>query len=332
MAPRDWEDYPGRVTPRSVRRCETAQASVVTWREGQAGELLDVEAHPYHCFSWRCRLCGPYVAKHDFARIAGALQTKAWWLFAVLTVDPGEFADRWSAYRAIFERWKALRRCWVRRWGRLEYVATVERTARGWPHLNVLLCSGGMRAAVDAEGLTTGQVSRSGRTARYPQKLRRVLNRDAIRNGFGTRFWVEVIDHPKAWASYLVKLANELTGAAEKDQVPWNAPPRFRRLRASRDMLPAPEWRKARDGERERTGTLLPAPWMDASTGEVMPTPDPAWVLRTLRYRAQQLGEAPYADPDTEWENFVDATPVDSADWGAYPVGIGSNHIGGTPR
>jgi hypothetical protein len=39
-------------------------------------------------------------------------------------------------------------------------------------------------------------------------------------------------------AGYLVKLARELVGADNKSQIPWDAPPHFRRLRATRGLLP----------------------------------------------------------------------------------------------
>jgi hypothetical protein len=41
-----------------------------------------------------------------------------------------------------------------------------------------------------------------------------------------------------AMCGYLVKTAKELIGAAGKNQIPINAPRHFRRLRASRGLLP----------------------------------------------------------------------------------------------
>lgn len=56
-------------------------------------------------------------------------------------------------------------------------------------------------------------------------------------------------------AGYLVKLARELTGSARKDQVPVDAPSHFRRLRASRGLLPA-----AFTGSGEYTGEMRQKP------------------------------------------------------------------------
>lgn len=72
----------------------------------------------------------------------------------------------------------------------------------------------------------------------------------AVAVGFGFRTWVEPL-RPGAeltLAGYLTKLSRELTGAGFKDQVPVNAPPHFRRLRASRKLLPKPFHRKGWTG------------------------------------------------------------------------------------
>jgi hypothetical protein len=55
-------------------------------------------------------------------------------------------------------------------------------------------------------------------------------------------------------AGYLVKLTRELTGAGPKNQIPVNAPRHFRRLRASKGLLPP---RKKND---HVTGALVKIP------------------------------------------------------------------------
>jgi hypothetical protein len=56
--------------------------------------------------------------------------------------------------------------------------------------------------------------------------------------GFGFCKWAEPLKDKERMAGYVTKLGLELTGAHHKDQVPVNAPKNFRRIRASRGLLP----------------------------------------------------------------------------------------------
>lgn len=56
--------------------------------------------------------------------------------------------------------------------------------------------------------------------------------------GFGRRCWVKPLYDRGSMAGYMTKLGLELHGATNKDQIPVNAPKHFRRLRATRGLLP----------------------------------------------------------------------------------------------
>ena len=71
------------------------------------------------------------------------------------------------------------------------------------------------------------------------RKWRQDLKKLAVKAGFGEVLWVEPVRDSEAMAGYMTKLSRELTGASRKDQVPVNAPRHFRRLRASRGLLPS---------------------------------------------------------------------------------------------
>jgi hypothetical protein len=60
----------------------------------------------------------------------------------------------------------------------------------------------------------------------------------AIPCGFGPNVRVETMRSRERISSYFAKLALELTGASEKNQIPLNAPPHFRRIRATQGLLP----------------------------------------------------------------------------------------------
>jgi hypothetical protein len=70
------------------------------------------------------------------------------------------------------------------------------------------------------------------------------------------RVWVEIVDSREAVAAYLVKIAQEISRATFKDgnQSPIGAPPHFRRIRASRGLLPARQRVIYQERVDERTG------------------------------------------------------------------------------
>lgn len=229
---------------------------------------------PFRCRNYRCRRCSASVAYSDFTRIEAAAVSRDRWLYVVLTFDPSDFATPWEAYKAAGRLWDVrLRRALERAYGRLDYLQTFERHRNGWPHVNLLMRSEALLEAVDAEGVELRPVDprnpRTCRVARFP-RWRPWLARAAPAMGFGRRVWVEVVEDTSAMAAYLTKVAGELCRAYLKagDQRPIGAPRHWRRIRASRGLLPprpkgAPDW----------TGVLATRPvasYVDPGSGELV--------------------------------------------------------------
>jgi len=105
----------------------------------------------------------------------------------------------------------------------MKYIQTWEVTRRGTPHVNVLISNEWLYWKVRSD---------------KREFVRGWLRPAAIACGFGKECFVKPVYNKKGMVGYLNKLANELTGASVKDQVPINAPRGFRRLRASQKLLP----------------------------------------------------------------------------------------------
>jgi hypothetical protein len=245
----------------SVEACQRKRWSLLLWKRGAVdratGEISSDQSPvriPFLCGSWRCQRCRLWRGALDWSRVRDGLASRDWWLYVVLTFDPSRFggledaAGAWRAYKAGYQLWsEGLKRALERAVGRIEYVQTWERHRSGWPHVNVLLTGAGLRELVAREGLVEREISGpSGRVRRaaFPRRFRRKLLDLAAHHGFGRMGWVELVDRgrPDAMAGYLVKLARELTGSSNEAtkgyQSPLNAPRHFRRIRASRGVLP----------------------------------------------------------------------------------------------
>lgn len=230
---------------------------------------------PFRCRNYRCRRCAWSVTREDYRRIESGAVSRPDWLYAVLTFDPSTFSTPWEAYKAAGEAWdKRLRRRLERAYGRLDYVQTWERHRNGWPHVNLLFRSDTLLEAVRAAGIERRPVDprnpRVCRVAHFP-KWRPWLAHAAPECGFGLRVWVEVVENERAMAAYLAKVCGEMTRSNLKhgDQLPRGAPRHFRRLRASRGLLPVRS-----KGDPSWTGVFAPvAPgaFADRETGEIAP-------------------------------------------------------------
>lgn len=245
-----------------------------------------------YCKGYRCRICGSLVAHELRERVSLAVSKRAWWLYLVLTFDPADFDSSWDAYKRAGVLWDKRLRCRIEHaFGRVAYVQTWERhvSARQFPHLNLILSSDGLRQAVNEAGIEErfykGAGHGRGRRCRFTP-LRRWFARAAPQCGFGKRVWVEVLDVEHSIAAYLAKAAQDMSAARWKDgdQTPIGAPPHFRRLRASRGLLPPrPEPDEFTEGLLvPRRVDEIPVVPHDA-TGEAIV--DPAW-LREARIDA----------------------------------------------
>lgn len=207
--------------------------------------------HRFKCRSWRHEgECRQWKGAQDFTRIREALASRSAWLYLVNGFDQGELPDLETGYRDGGRRWNRLRSALHRRWGKIEYVQTWEQHKTGYPHLNTAIYNKRMLDYCTVEGCD--HVKRVGRSVRlcdgYAQ-LRREYRELAERAGFGRVLWLEPVRDQERMAGYLVKLAREITGAAQKDQTPTRAPRHFRRLRASRGLLPKVHKNEAITGE-----------------------------------------------------------------------------------
>jgi len=228
---------PGRFF-KSVRACHRKAWTLAYWPNANP---QDVTFRCFKCRSWRhpgeCRL---WKGAQDFSRIREAVRGRNGWVYLVLTFDPKKWKDHWHAYRGGVRCWDRLRKRLVREYGPLHYIQTWERHESGWPHVNILVHNEAIAALCQGEG--------------WKEWRRAWLEPNAVASGFGMRTWVEPMRDQDAMAGYMVKLARELVGATTKNQVPENAPRHFRRLRASRGLLPKP----FKTGEY--TGELLRIP------------------------------------------------------------------------
>lgn len=131
--------------------------------------------------------------------------------------------------------WSNLRKriCRKLRTTSLRYIQTWERHQRGGLHCNVTIEGEGIRELLQYQTLKP--------MMDYDDMpFNTVLSPMAVECGWGPSLYMQAVGSGDgdAMAGYLVKLATELTGAGEKCQIPIDAPPHFRRLRASPGLLP----------------------------------------------------------------------------------------------
>jgi hypothetical protein len=206
-----------------IQACEQEAWHLEVWKHETPGDRRRIV---FRCRSWRHEgPCREWKGAQDFARIQEAIAKRTDWTYCVFTFAQSEWPSKTRLYRAGLGMWASLRKRLIRKWGKLAYIQTWEQHANGFPHVNVLIgCDAFYAAACDDW---------------------RVLRNDWLKSalvqcGFGYICWVEPMKDGDAMAGYLVKLARELTGAGHKNQTPTESPRHFRRIRASRGLLPPP--------------------------------------------------------------------------------------------
>lgn len=180
----------------------------------------------FTCRSWRCKgRCQLWKGAQDFCRVREGMLKRDDWVCLTLTYDPKRWKTPWSMYRGGMFLWDKLRKRFLREFGKFDYVQTWEAHQSGSPHLNVAIANAEFwrMCCMDWEGVR-----------------RSWLKPHATASGFGYILHVTVAYDRDGLAGYFTKLARELTGTAKKDQTPYDAPPHFRRLRASQGLLPPP--------------------------------------------------------------------------------------------
>lgn len=204
-----------------VERCENCEWAIEMWRRDKPGETWLV---PFMCRSWRhegeCRL---WKGAQDFVRVKEALESVGDWSYLVLTYPQNDWPDKDELYRACVLHWSKLRKRLTRYYGKFKYIQTWERHLNGGPHVNIVISSPSLAIHLDDIG--------------YSEWLKFWVPR-LMECGYGYIDYVDRLRDKGAINSYLNKAALELTGAGVKSQIPYDAPPHFRRLRATAKFLP----------------------------------------------------------------------------------------------
>jgi hypothetical protein len=206
---------------RSIDACQNGEWTIATWKR-DGGE--DPKISPFVCRSWRhegeCRAaCGAC----DFTRIVTALEEHEHWTCCVLTYPARQWPDVKQLFRFGVVSWSRLRKRLTREFGPILYVQTWEVHRSGYPHVNVVISNELIQEA-------------AGRESNFDNPT--WLKDAAEECGFGWKCHASPMRDRERMAGYITKLGLELTGQAQKNQVPVNAPRHFRRIRASRGLLP----------------------------------------------------------------------------------------------
>lgn len=208
---------------RYVEACADQSWHLEIWKRSNPGRHLFI---PYTCRSWRCRgRCQLWKGAQDFVRVSEGMAKRDDWVSVVFSYDQKCWVNSWKMYRGGLHLWDRFRKRFRREWGKFDYVQTWEAHKSGKPHVNVAVGNRAFWLACMDD---------------WKAVRRTWVRPHAMSSGFGPVVWVKTIYDRDGMAGYLTKLARELTGSAVKDQTPYNAPPHFRRLRASHGLLPKP--------------------------------------------------------------------------------------------
>lgn len=212
---------------RSVVACADGKWHLKVWRRSSPNQK---KCLPFKCKSWRhAGDCRQAREEADRWRVTQALRRdstaygRAALIWGVLTIDRKDYVDEFEAFERLRRAWQSMRQAVERKHGAIfGHVSTVEVHRSGWPHLNVVLVSPGLGAALSEKPKATLRWWRSHARA---CRLGRVAS-------------LEPVKSPEGVAKYIAKISDA--------QVPLNAPSHFRRLRASQGFLPPlpknPDW------------------------------------------------------------------------------------------
>lgn len=204
-----------------VSACENCRWVLETWSKSKPG---DHKFSPFRCRSWRhegeCRL---WKGAQDFTRVKEAMESRKFWSHLTLTYDPLVWPDRMRLFTLSVHHWSALRKRLVREYKEIKYIQTWEQHVSGYLHVHIAISNREIWALCG------------------PDKKKNFYDNfqgDAVECGFGKRGTIDAIRSKVAMSGYLNKKAEELVDGSVKGQLPLDAPPHFRRLRASVRLLP----------------------------------------------------------------------------------------------
>lgn len=221
-----------------IHACATGRWHLEMWR--RSDPTIPRRHIVYKCRSWRHEgECREWCGACDFSRIETAMKKHRGWVYLVLTYAGDARKFQRQTFKNGVDHWYSLRKRIERDFGKCRYIQTWEIQADGTPHLNVLIqCKRLFLALSDA----------------HRQIKQGWLAPAAVASGFGHICYCQAVKCKRDATRYLTKTARELTGAGEKCQVPINAPRHFRRIRASRGLLPP------RKKDPDVTGRLIQMP------------------------------------------------------------------------
>ena len=226
-----------------VHACATDRWHIEMWRRD--GSDPTRRHFTFRCNSWRhAGCCRRYCGACDFARVSEALAQHQHWSLLVLTYPQREWPRNKmdELFRFGLTAWSRLRKRLIEEVGRIGYIQTWEIHKSEYPHCNVAITNAHLLRYAKCDPR-----EKNGWKQAWLEKA-------TVEVGFGKVCCLKPIHDQVGMAGYLTKVAMELTGAGAKGQVPVNAPRHFRRLRASRGMLP-PRIRSA-----DMTGRLVKTP------------------------------------------------------------------------
>lgn len=207
---------------------------------------------PFRCRSWRHEgPCREWCGACDFLRCKQAIESRTHWSFLTLTFEH----RKWSKsrldllFREGYHAWNRVRRRLVDESGHIKYIQTWEIHRSEYPHAHVVISN----ENVFRHACAVQAWKRAYMIGTQPWKLN-WLEPMLQECGFGTACDLKPVHEGVGMAGYLAKMAKELTGAGYKSQIPVNAPRHFRRLRASKGLLPK------RYKDKDLTGTMVKVP------------------------------------------------------------------------
>ncbi len=212
-------EKPAFDAPVSIQACYHQSWSFRLWKRD---DITDQKHIPYTCRSWRHPgPCQEFKGRQDFTRIKEGLEKYDGWVYMTLT-----YAHRRKNVAAVYAKSarqcenlrRAIQRKYARPGEKMKYIALIEQHKDGYPHVNILIQLVDFVAAAKKNYKT----------------VQRALRKHVTGTGFG-KFWVEPMRNTEAMAGYFSKLCGEVS---KTNQAPMAAPKNFRRLRASRGLLP----------------------------------------------------------------------------------------------
>jgi len=159
-------------------------------------------ARPLYCRSWRCEVCQPRRRSQLMAKAASGLPER----FLTLTVNPSTGESQYDRLRALSGAWnvvvKRLRRMFPGK--DVEYLAIVEETKAGEPHLHILLrspfipqgtLSAWMKELINAPIVDIRKIKSVAQVVRYVAKY---VTKAPAQFGTAKRYWCSTGWEPEA--------------------------------------------------------------------------------------------------------------------------------------